>query len=130
MKRLKTWTKKTVGYFEGLISIFVNLLLFGAKLWVGVLFNSIAMIADAWHSLSDSLTSIDEIKNLVLEASDKISDIHHFHFHKYGDHSGLTFHIREVSNMHVKKAHEIANTIEQKIKAVYGFETTIHIEPD
>ncbi|MBN1798899.1 MAG: cation transporter [Spirochaetales bacterium] len=290
MKKIRAWSKKAVGYLEGFVSIIVNLVLFAGKLWVGIIFNSIAMIADAWHSLSDSFTSIvvimgfwvsgkpadkehpfghgraeliatiiigtllavvgmnfflesiqrlinyeagqftsitiivcaasiiskeglaqvsnylgkiisssalkadawhhrtdaitsaliiigalvspcfwwidgalgiiisivilyaafqillenasiilgqrmspklkAEIAALVMKASDKISDIHHFHFHKYGDHSELTFHIRVVANMHVKRAHEIANTIEQKIKTEYGFETTIHIEPD
>jgi cation diffusion facilitator family transporter len=290
MKKIKAWSKKAVGYLEGLVSIFVNLLLFAAKMWVGIVFNSIAMIADAWHSLSDSLTSIvvivgfwvsakpadkehpfghgraeiiatiiistllaivginffiesiqrllnfeagqftaitiivcavsivskeglaqlsyylgkatgssalkadawhhrtdaitsaliiigalvspffwwidgvlgiivsivilyaafqilmenasiilgqgitpqlkDEISSLVLGLSDKISDIHHFHFHKYGDHSELTFHIRVASSMHVKRAHEIADTIEKRIMLKYGFDTTIHIEPD
>jgi cation diffusion facilitator family transporter len=290
MKKIRAWSKKAIGYLEGFVSIIVNLLLFAGKLWVGIIFNSIAMIADAWHSLSDSFTSIvvimgfwvsgkpadkehpfghgraeiiatiiigtllavvgvnfflesiqrlinyetgqftsitiivcaasiiskeglaqlsnylgkiisssalkadawhhrtdaitsaliiigalvspyfwwidgalgiiisviilyaafqillenasiilgqrmspqlkDELSALVMEASDKISDIHHFHFHKYGDHSELTFHIRVVANMHVKRAHEIANAIEQKIKTEYGFETTIHIGPD
>jgi cation diffusion facilitator family transporter len=289
-KKLKSWSKKAIGCLEGLVSIFVNLLLFAGKMWVGIAFNSIAMIADAWHSLSDSLTSIvvimgfwvsakpadkehpfghgraeiiatiiigtllvivginffiesirrlinyeagrftsitiivcaasilskeglaqlstylgkiisssalkadawhhrtdaitsaliiigalvsplfwwidgalgiivsiiilyaafqilmenasvilgqgmtpqlkDGISSLVLGVSDKISDIHHFHYHKYGDHSELTFHIRVASNMHVKRAHEITDEIERKIKLKYGFDTTIHIEPD
>jgi cation diffusion facilitator family transporter len=289
MKSLKQWSKKGIGYLEGWISIVINCALFAFKIWVGILLNSIAMIADAWHSLSDSLTSMviivgfwisgkpadqehpfghgraetiaaiiigtllavvggnfliesiqrlikyqvarfnfiaiivftisvltkeglaqfsfylgkiinssslkadgwhhrtdaiasalivvgalfsaffwwidgvmgilvsvlilyaafqiitentniimgqgltpklkNEITALVRKSSDKVSDIHHFHFHKYGDHSELTFHIRVTSNMHVKKAHDFTRAIEEKIKAQYGFETTIHIEP-
>jgi len=44
--------------FEGILSVFVNAVLFVIKLWAGILTNSIALVADAWHTLSDSLTSI------------------------------------------------------------------------
>lgn len=47
-----------LGYLEGVISIFLNAFLFGLKYWVGVKTFSIAIIADAWHTLSDSLTSL------------------------------------------------------------------------
>jgi len=47
-----------LGYLEGIISIFINTLLFGLKYWVGMQTFSIAIIADAWHTLSDSLTSL------------------------------------------------------------------------
>ncbi len=51
-KRLK------YAYLEGYISIIINILLFLLKYWAGIISGSIAVIADAWHSLSDSLTSI------------------------------------------------------------------------
>jgi cation diffusion facilitator family transporter len=44
--------------FEGVLSVVVNALLFAMKLWVGILTGSIALMADAWHTMSDSLTSI------------------------------------------------------------------------
>ncbi len=43
---------------EGWISIFTNLLLFGLKYWAGIVSGSIALIADAWHTLTDSVSSI------------------------------------------------------------------------
>lgn len=46
------------GYTEGVVSIIVNSALFTIKLYFGVLYNSIALIADAVHTLSDSLTSL------------------------------------------------------------------------
>ncbi|AFG36611.1 cation diffusion facilitator family transporter [Spirochaeta africana] len=42
----------------GLVSVVVNTALFGVKLWVGMLSGSLAIIADAWHTLSDSLSSV------------------------------------------------------------------------
>lgn len=44
--------------FEGILSVVVNTLLFGVKFWVGMITGSIALIADAWHTLSDALTSV------------------------------------------------------------------------
>lgn len=44
--------------FEGWTSIVVNILLFALKYWAGIVSGSLALIADAWHTLSDSITSI------------------------------------------------------------------------
>jgi cation diffusion facilitator family transporter len=44
--------------WEGWLSIFINIVLFGLKYWAGVATGSIAIIADAWHTLSDSFTSL------------------------------------------------------------------------
>ena len=43
---------------EGTVSIVVNAVLFVVKFWVGMLTGSVALMADAWHTMSDSLTSI------------------------------------------------------------------------
>lgn len=50
--------KQRLGYIEGWVSSVLNVALFGLKLWIGMLSGSIAMIADAWHTLSDTLTSL------------------------------------------------------------------------
>ena len=46
------------GYLEGGLSVILNTGLFALKFWVGTISGSIAMIADAWHTLSDTLTSL------------------------------------------------------------------------
>jgi cation diffusion facilitator family transporter len=43
---------------EGWISICTNIVLFGLKYWAGIVTGSLALIADAWHTLTDSVTSI------------------------------------------------------------------------
>lgn len=43
---------------EGWISIVVNTLLFALKYWAGLASGSLALIADAWHTLSDSISSV------------------------------------------------------------------------
>lgn len=51
-------SKKKLGYTEGVLSVIINTLLFGVKIWVGTAAASVAMTADAWHTLSDTLTSL------------------------------------------------------------------------
>lgn len=43
---------------EGILSVLTNAGLFVLKFWAGMVTGSIALIADAWHTLSDSLTSV------------------------------------------------------------------------
>ncbi|MEM4513849.1 MAG: cation diffusion facilitator family transporter [Ignisphaera sp.] len=50
--------RKKIGYLEGVVSITLNAVFFVLKYFYGVLFNSIALIADSIHTLSDSLTSM------------------------------------------------------------------------
>ena len=47
-----------LGYLEGVLSIVINTALFAVKIWVGTRSGSVAMVADAWHTLSDTLTSV------------------------------------------------------------------------
>jgi len=49
---------RNLGYLEGVLSSIINTILFILKLWVGMMVGSVAMIADAWHTLSDTLTSL------------------------------------------------------------------------
>lgn len=53
---------------EGWISVVVNSLLFIVKFWAGLATGSIAIIADAWHTLSDSLTSIVVVVGVKVSA--------------------------------------------------------------
>ncbi|MDR0456392.1 MAG: cation diffusion facilitator family transporter [Treponema sp.] len=46
------------GYVEGAASIIINLILFALKFWAGVVTGSLALTADAWHTLSDSISSV------------------------------------------------------------------------
>ena len=48
----------------GWVSILVNIVLFGLKYWAGIVSGSVAIIADAWHTLSDSISSVIVIVGL------------------------------------------------------------------
>lgn len=43
---------------EGWISIIGNTLLFVLKYWAGIVTGSLALIADAWHTMSDTISSV------------------------------------------------------------------------
>jgi cation diffusion facilitator family transporter len=62
---------------EGTISVVVNAALFAVKLWAGLVTGSIALVADAWHTMSDSLTSIFVVLSAKL-ASKKPDKEHPF----------------------------------------------------
>lgn len=60
--------KRKAGYKEGIVSILLNSLLFIAKLWAGIITGSIALTADAWHTLSDSISSLVVIIGVKLSS--------------------------------------------------------------
>ena len=64
-----------LGYRAGFVSVVLNLLLFALKYYAGIVSASVALIADAWHTLSDSLTSIVVI--LGIKLSSKSPDKEH-----------------------------------------------------
>lgn len=53
-------------YREGFVSIFTNIILFVLKLWAGIVSGSVALTADAWHTLSDSVSSVAVIAGAKL----------------------------------------------------------------
>lgn len=63
------------GYLEAVVSIIVNSLLFVLKLFLGIMINSIGLITDAFHTLSDSASSLVII--LGFKASKKVPDKEH-----------------------------------------------------
>lgn len=60
---------------EGRLSFLANILLFSIKLWAGIRSASAALIADAWHTLSDSISSI--IIMIAAKVSGKKADEEH-----------------------------------------------------
>lgn len=67
--------KSSLSYIEGWLSIFCNLVLFGLKFWAGTVTGSVAIIADAWHTLTDSVSSL--IVLIGVKISQKPADDDH-----------------------------------------------------
>jgi len=55
-------------YIEGCLSIVLNLFLFVLKYWAGIVSGSIAITEDAWHTLTDSFTSLIVIVGIKLSS--------------------------------------------------------------
>ncbi len=74
---------------EGWISIIGNIFLFGLKYWAGLVTGSLALLADAWHTLSDSISSV-----IVLvggKISNKPADEEHPFGHGRAEHIAAIF---------------------------------------
>ena len=69
--------RKKASYLEGTVSILGNIALFSLKYWAGIVSGSIALMADAWHTLSDSISSVVVILGARL-ASKKADKDHPF----------------------------------------------------
>ncbi|MDR1840078.1 MAG: cation diffusion facilitator family transporter [Treponema sp.] len=67
--------KTKAGYIEGAVSIIVNSILFAFKIWASIITGSIALAADAWHTLSDSLSSVVVV--IAAKLSSKKADKEH-----------------------------------------------------
>ena len=65
--------KTRAAYTEGIVSIIVNTALFVIKMWASLVTGSIALAADAWHTLSDSISSMVIIiaAKLAIKKADK-----------------------------------------------------------
>lgn len=73
--------------------------------------------------------TLDKLKAICLEFGGEEIRPHHFHFHDYGNHTEVTFHIQFPKNIVLDSAHDIATKIELKIKEDLFIEPTIHMEP-
>ena len=71
----KSYSRTRLGNIEGWLSIAGNISLFILKYWAGAVTGSIALIADAWHTLSDSFSSV--IVLIGIKVSNKPADREH-----------------------------------------------------
>ncbi|MEM0225249.1 MAG: cation transporter dimerization domain-containing protein, partial [Desulfurococcaceae archaeon] len=66
----------------------------------------------------------------IREEFPEVKRLHHVHFHRYGDHVEVTFHVELPGNISLKEAHEIATRIENTVRRKLKYEATIHVESD
>jgi cation diffusion facilitator family transporter len=70
---------------------------------------------------------INSIKKLASDI-EGVKDVHEIEVHDYGDYKVVTLHL-EVGNMNIKRAHDIASIVEDKIKREMNISTIVHLEP-
>jgi len=81
--------KNKAQILEGTVSVIANTVLFALKFWAGMVTGSIALIADAWHTLSDSLSSVFII--FAVRLSSKKADKEHPFGHGRWEHISSIF---------------------------------------
>ena len=118
--------------------------LFGKKFWwidgvlgIGV---SILILYLAFDIIKNAASTIlgedldksleNKIRDIIKKSAPLITNIHHLHLHKYGNHQELTIHIRVNRNMNILDSHKISKTIEKALNTQLNFQTTVHIEPE
>ena len=74
MSKISKADSNKLGYKAGWISIIGNLILFAIKYWAGITSASVALIADAWHTLSDSVSSIIVLLGFKVSKKSKNED--------------------------------------------------------
>jgi cation diffusion facilitator family transporter len=81
--------KNKAQILEGTVSVITNTVLFALKFWAGMVTGSIALVADAWHTLSDSLSSVFII--FAVKLSSKKADREHPFGHGRWEHISSIF---------------------------------------
>ena len=79
MSGIRVIAARITGKFAGFFSILGNCVLFVLKLWAGLVTGSVALVADAWHTLSDSVSSV--ILLIGIYVSSKPADKEHPYGH-------------------------------------------------
>ncbi|MBL7111321.1 MAG: cation transporter [Bacteroidales bacterium] len=121
-----------------LIGIFLDDFFWWIDGVLGILI-SLLLVYAMFEILKDSISRIlgekpdNELVAKIREICQRCSGIllypHHFHIHRYGDHSELTLHINLPKDLSLEQAHNIATEIEEAIREELDMETTIHMEP-
>jgi cation diffusion facilitator family transporter len=114
---------RNLWWIDGALGIAVSLL---------ILYAAYEIIKEAADSIlgerpSEEITR--KIHSLVAVSAPEISDVHHIHLHRYGDHVEVTLHARVSQAMSLAAAHALASKLEDRMRADLSLEATIHVEP-
>lgn len=94
---------------------------------------SVNVLIKAFSILTDMSVSREDFEKImtILENTPETTDPHNVRTRRLGSYIGIELHIRVNPDMKVKRAHEIASSIEQKLKEEFGQDTfvSVHIEP-
>lgn len=76
MSKINSYKK---AFYAGWLAIAGNVILFALKLWAGIVSGSVAIMADAWHTLSDSVSSV--VLLVFYKVANKPPDVTHPYGH-------------------------------------------------
>ena len=110
-------------WIDGVLGIIVSIMIFH----IAYKIHSDTVNSILGEQPDDNL--IEKIHDICKEKSRKDLRLHHFHIHKYGDHTEITFHIQLPGDKSLKEAHDIATQIEKCVLKRLNIYATIHMEP-
>jgi len=110
-------------WFDGALGIIVSIMILYTT--YGIMKNSFgSFLGEAPDP--ELLKRIDRIIN---ETDSRITHIHHYRLHSYGDHRELLLDFRLPPEMSVKEAHDIAEIAERRVFERLNIRMTVHVEP-
>ncbi len=115
---------KHVWWIDGAMGIIVAFLIFYA---------AYDILRDAMNIMMGETPDnelIEKVKDICKSETLLETKPHHFHIHRYGDHTEMTFHIKLPNGLSLNDAHEIATRVEMSVKQEMGIISTIHMEPE
>jgi len=113
-----------IWWIDGVLGIVVAFLIFYA---------AYDILRDAMNTMMGETPDDELVKQVEgICKSETLLELrpHHYHIHRYGDHTEMTFHIRLPDGLSLFDSHEIATRIEYRIKEDTGIISTIHMEPE
>ena len=113
---------KSYWWLDGVLGLVISLY---------IMFISVSLIRETSDELLGRGASEEEekmIKDIVTSVREEVTDVHHIHLHKYGDHVELTLHVRVPKDTTVEEADRIAKLIENAVRERLGWEATVHVE--
>ncbi|MEM0362056.1 MAG: cation diffusion facilitator family transporter [Sulfolobales archaeon] len=110
-------------WVDGVLGLGVSFLI------IYIAFKLVVTTSKEFLGHSPSPTLENDVRKVISSISEKVSDVHHMHIHKYGEHVEVTLHIRLPPNTPLSEAHRIATQIEKELKDRYSWEVTVHVEP-
>jgi len=108
---------------DGVLGIFMALFIFKAS--YDILKEAITPLLGE----PPSKKIMKQVADICTKLADQDVFPHHFHYHNYGYHKELTFHIALKGALSIKESHHLADLIEAKIREELDTEATIHIDP-
>jgi cation diffusion facilitator family transporter len=110
-------------WIDGALGIVVSLLIFHA---------AYDILRETFNSLlgeKPDKKTVDRVTEICRMNLEDHAFPHHFHIHRYGDHTEMTLHVKFRKDMSLEAAHNRASNIEEIIRSEMGIEATIHMEP-
>ena len=115
---------KHIWWIDGAMGIIVAFLIFYAA------FDILRDAVNIMMGETPDNELIEKVKDICKSETLLETKPHHFHIHRYGDHTEMTFHIKLPNGLSLNDAHEIATRVEMSVKQEMGIISTIHMEPE